>query len=120
MENNGAIEHRINALEKQVEVMGKDLRGVSDKLLILEKNQEVTDEKLDSISKHTDAIVGMSYEVKNLANQVTSVVTLIEKQDERLDIIEDKPGSLAIKGWAIVIGGIASSILGVVIGTFIK
>ena len=118
-ENNGAFEHRLGVLEKQVDKINVTLTKNSDRLLITEKAQEVMGAKVESISKHTEAIVGMSYEVKNLTAKVGEAVNLIEKQnekvckqDERIDEIENKPGKLGLKAWMFVVGYIATALLG--------
>lgn len=121
------IEHRLGVLEKQVSKLDEYGRDTSDRVLVLEKNCESICDKIDGLSKHTEAIVGMSYEVKNLAGKVTDAITLIEKQDARIDEqddkideIKDKPGNLAIKGWFFIASAVGTSILGVIIGYFIK
>lgn len=121
------FEHRIGVLEKQVEKLDDTVKDNSDRCLVLEKNTEQINEKLNGLSKHTDAIVGMSYEVKNLADKVGDAIELIEKQDERIDeqdikinCLQDRPGKAAIKMWVFVASAIGASILGVVIGYFIK
>lgn len=122
-ENNGAIEHRLGVLEKQVDKLNNCMTDNSNRLIIVEKSQEVMEEKLEGLSKHTEAIVGMSYEVKNLAVEVSKAVELIEKQDrkidkqdERLDEIENKPGKLGLKAWMFVIAYIATAVLSYVVG----
>lgn len=121
------FEHRIGVLEKQVEKVDSMLKENSDRCLILEKNTEQINEKLDSLTKHTDAIVGMSYEVKNLASKVGSAIELIEKQDIRIDqqdvkleSMQDKPGNIAIKMWVFVASVIGTSVLSVAVGVFIR
>lgn len=121
------IEHRLGVLEKQVSKLDEYGRDTSDRVLVLEKTSESICDKIDGLSKHTEAIVGMSYEVKNLAGKVTDAITLIEKQDTRIDeqddkidCLQDRPGKAAIKMWMFVASTIGTSILGVVIGYFIK
>lgn len=121
------FEHRLGVLEKQVEKMDGTIKDNSDRCLVLEKSTEQINEKLNGLTKHTDAIVGMSYEVKNLADKVCNAIELIEKQDEKIEAqdskincLQDRPGKAAIKMWMFVASAVGTSILGVVIGYFIK
>ena len=125
--DSGTFVHRLGALEKQVDKLSNTSNNSCDRILILEKNQETVDEKLEGLSKHTEAIVNMSYEVKNLATKVEDVVGIISKQEikidkqvSRINNIESKPGTLAVKAWAMVAATIATTVLGTIVGYFIK
>ena len=124
---NSTIELRLSSLEKQVDNIDNSLKDKSDRLLTLENTQKVILEKLDNVSKHTEAIVGMSYEVINLASKVGEVVELIEKQEikidkqnKRIDEIEKKPGKVALSTITFIISTIVSTGIGALIGMLIK
>lgn len=125
--DSGTFGHRLGTLEKQIDKLSGTSTDCCNRILILEKNQETTDEKLEGLSKHTEAIVNMSYEVKNLATKVEDVVDIISKQEVKIDkqvsrinAIESKPGTLAIKAWLMIATTIATTILGTILGYFIK
>jgi hypothetical protein len=44
----------------------------------------------------------------------------LEKMDERLIVIENKPGALAIKSYLFIFATIATAIVGVLVGKVIK
>lgn len=124
---NSTIELRLSSLEKQVDSIDNSLKDKSDRLLTLENTQKVIFEKLDNVSKHTEAIVGVSYEVKNLTSKIGEVVELIEKQEikidkqnTRIDEIERKPGKAAISTLTFIITTIVSTGIGALIGILIK
>ena len=120
-------EHRLSYLERQYGKIDDTCRLNNDRLIKLENTVDVMGDKLDGLSKHTEAIVGMGYEVKNMAVKVEDVLDLIGKQNKLIDKqgieisnIRDKPGQIAIKMWVFVGTGVGTAILGGFIGYLIK
>ena len=69
---------------------------------------------------YNQAFMELSNSVKMLTERVGEVLVKLDKQDERINALEDKPGSLAIKGWAFVATAIGTAIMGIIIGLFMK
>lgn len=119
MTDNG-IEYRVKVLERQIDKINESCKDINDRLICVEKIQESIGNTLNDFTKHTEAIVKMTYEVKNLSNNFSKAIIEIKEQEDRISKIENKPGTLAIKAWMFVLTNVGASILGVIIGTYIK
>lgn len=119
--------HRIMVLEKQVEKIESNMQDTCTKCMLLEENHEQTKEKMSSMEKHTNEIIKIGYEVQNINSKLDTISNMIHKQnsrmdeqDSKIDCLQDRPGKAAIQMWVFVASAIGTSILGVVIGYFIK
>ena len=114
------IELRVSALENEVKDIKGACKDINNRLIRMEESLRNSKDKILDLEKNTQAIVEMSTNVRILTDKVSDMITKLDKQDERIDELEDKPGKIAIKCWVFVATAIGTAIMGVIIGLFMK
>lgn len=115
-----SIEVRVSALESEIKDIRDTCKDINDRLIRMEESLKNSKDKIVDLEKNTQAIMEMSTSVRILTEKVGDMITKLDKQDERIDELEDKPGKVAIKGWVFVATAIGTAIMGVIIGFFMK
>lgn len=115
-----SIEVRVNALESEIKDIRDTCKDINDRLIRMEESLKNSKDKILDLEKNTQAIMEMSTSVRILTEKVGDMIAKLDKQDERIDELEDKPGKVAIKGWVFVATAIGTAIMGVIIGFFMK
>lgn len=76
--------------------------------------------RLDSMEKHTEAVVRLAVSVEGMSEKVERVLTLYDEHEDRLVVIENKPGQTAIKAWHWLLGALAGGCIGLGFGILLS
>lgn len=87
-----------------------------NKLIETEQRSKSNEKRLDEHARKIEDIHDLTYSVKELAIEVKNMREDINKVDNRLNVLEEQPGKNWDKLKWIVITGIATAILGFVLG----
>ena len=117
---NENIEIRVSALEEEVKSIKESCKDINDRLIRMEENLKTNKDKIVDLEKNTQAIVEMSTNVRILTDKVSNMIEKLEKQEKRIEGIEDKPGQIAIKGWVFVATSLGTAIMGIITGFFMN
>lgn len=121
------IEYRVQRLENQIDRINDSINELSNSCVGFQKDNELITQKLSNLEKHTEAIINMTYEFRNLSNQVSNVIDIIEKHENKLETqgdeiesIKGRPASTALKTIILIGSTIITSICGMLVGHFFK
>ena len=122
-----SIELRVSVLEGEIKDIKSTCKDMNDRLIRMEESLKANKDKIDGFEQHTRAIMEMSTNVRLLTEKVSDMLIKLDKQEKRMDKqdckineIEDRPGKAAIKGWVFVATTVGTVVLGVIIGFFRK
>ena len=118
--------HRLDKLDKQIEGIDIVVNDVVKRIVIVEQEQQVLSKNINSLTKHTEAILAMGYELKNLNSKMEDILKNMGKQEKRIEEQEKKiidllckPGNRALVRWELVITTIITTVVGFVVGFFL-
>jgi DNA polymerase sigma len=135
--HSGTIE-RLNNLERdnqrlnQIDIeFAKGTDEVRERLTAVEESTKSAHHRIDNFNGQAEAIIRMSMSVDSLAEQVKESNALIKEQDirhnnliekmeERVTALENKPGIIATKGWIYLLSLLATGLFGAYIERVIK
>lgn len=118
--NDELFNHRLSALEIGFKDMEKKSKDMCSRILCMESKQNQLSEKVESLEKYNELIMSLSFEMKNLVEKIEQLVNIINKQEERIDNVESKPGNSALKYWGIVASAVVTAVTGLVLGIVLK
>ena len=77
---------------------------------------ESVERRVDSMEKLTESVVKMSMSIEAVVEKMDSVLAQLKNHGERIDALEDAPGVIAVKGWLLVGGMIATAVISYLLG----
>ena len=114
--------HRLNKLDKQIEEIDITVNDVIKRIAIVEKEQQALRKNINSLTKHTEAILAMGYELKNINSKMEDILKNMGKQDKKIEEQEKKiidllckPGNRALVRWELVVTTIITTVVGFVL-----
>ena len=115
-----SIEVRVSALEGEVKDIKSTCKDINDRLIRMEESLKSSKDKIVNLENNTRAIMEMSTNVRILTDKVSDMLAKIDKQDDRLENLEDKPGNVAIKGWVLIATTLITTAVGAIVGILMK
>jgi hypothetical protein len=76
-----------------------------------ERNQMLLGEIIREQRNTAEAVGRLTVLVEHSVSSVKSTAEAINEQGDRISALEAKPGTLALKSWAFVLGAVASAVL---------
>lgn len=98
---------------------GSEQRDIYSKLTSIEESTKSAHHRIDSMEKHTEAVIKLSVSVDNVAKQVTEIVQLYEAHNERIITLENKPAQTIYGYFQIGLASLITGIVGLALGFFI-
>lgn len=118
--------------DNQQEIV-KAQHEIRERLTAVESSTKSAHHRLDGLDRHTEAIIRMSVTVEKLAeevgksNELTSKIRSELKEDidikfkaldERLEVVENLPGKVALKYIGVGLGVVVTMVVGFLVITF--
>jgi chromosome segregation ATPase len=130
-------------MDKYNEVIVEFVNGqdnVKERITLLESSTKSLHKRLDETNGQTETIIKMSMQIDNLTKEMEKVTLFVkeqdlknitmfknidekidinkEEQDDKINLIYNKPANLALKSYIFIFTAIASTVIGVLISKF--
>ena len=92
-----SIEIRVSALEGEVKEIKGTCKDISDRLIRMEETLKNNKYNSVDFKTYNQAFMELSNSVKILTDRVGEVLVKLDKQDERIDALEDSEGEKSKK-----------------------
>lgn len=90
----------------------------NERLVRVEESSKQAHKRIDNLEKKIDNITDLTISVKEIASETKAMREDLNKMDDRVKYMEEKPAKNWDKAVGIVITGIVTAVLGYFLGKF--
>jgi predicted nucleic acid-binding Zn-ribbon protein len=115
-----SIEVRVSALESEVKDIKGTCKDISDRLIRMEETLKNNKYNTVDFKTYNQAFMELSNSVKMLTDRVGEMLVKLDKQDDRINVLEDNDGDKAKKALTWLATTVGALILGAIAGIVMK
>jgi predicted nucleic acid-binding Zn-ribbon protein len=115
-----SIEVRVSALEGEVKEIKVTCKDISERLIRMEETLKNNKYNTVDFKTYNQAFMELSNSVRMLTERVGEVLVKLDKQDERIDILEDADGDKSKKILTWLATTVGAIIIGAIFGIIMK
>lgn len=115
-----SIEIRVSALESEVKDIKGTCKDISDRLIRMEETLKNNKYNTVDFKTYNQAFMELSNSVKMLTDRVGEVLVKLDKQDERIDSLEDADGDKSKKVLTWLATTVGALVIGAIFGIIMK
>lgn len=115
-----SIEVRVNALEGEVKEIKGTCKDISDRLIRMEETLKNNKYNTVDFKTYNQAFMELSNSVKMLTERVGEVLVKLDKQDDRINELEDADGEKSKKALTWLATTIGALVIGAIFGVIMK
>jgi predicted nucleic acid-binding Zn-ribbon protein len=115
-----SIEVRVGALEGEVKEIKGTCKDISDRLIRMEETLKNNKYNTVDFKTYNQAFMELSNSVKMLTERVGEVLVKLDKQDDRINELEDADGEKSKKALTWLATTIGALVIGAIFGIIMK
>jgi len=115
-----SVEVRVTALENEVKEIKSTCKDISERLIRMEETLKNNKYNTVDFKTYNQAFMELSNSVKTLTERVSEVLVKLDKQQEKIEKLEDADGDKAKKILTWIATTVGALVIGAVFGMIMK